>query len=155
MDRQRITETLKRQTFIRKSREQPPAQHPEPAHADRLATKEPQERMNTENENLLISSRLVTDADGAPRANVTNETFHKARTGIDSDTKRALESFFGNDEEEDNQGKLEDGRISKLEFSKLKTQEYGLLFFSITGIVVSIMAVTLLLLLHSLTIFSV
>lgn len=144
MDKQVIADNLKRQTYFRKAHEHPPASHPETAasHADRTIT---QERMMTENENLLISSRLATDSDMATRGlatNVANDTFSKAKTGIDSDTKRALESFFSNnDEEEDNQGKLEDGRISKLEFSKLKTQEYGLLFFSITGIVMSIIAV--------------
>lgn len=44
-------------------------------------------------------------------------------------------------DDEDDSGNLEDGRISKYEYARLNMQEFGLLFFSISGILLSIMAV--------------
>ena len=102
-----------------------------------------QERVTTESDNLLFGSpRVNTEQDQAMQgmAQQLMGPASKSKDGINFETKKELESFF-DDEDDATQGNLEDGRVSKLEFSKLKTQEYGLLFFSISGIVLCVMAV--------------
>lgn len=59
---------------------------------------------------------------------------------LNEETRKILSTYFEADENP-NERKLEDGRLSKLEFSKLATQEYGLLFFSVSGIVLCIISV--------------
>lgn len=81
------------------------------------------------------------------KSNAVQVEHEKAGFQADFDlisTRKAVEEIFDRHqaEEDESQGNLEDGRVTKFEFSRLKMNEFGLLFFSLLGILLSIIAVS-------------
>lgn len=101
-------------------------------HTKGLETDYARERLITESENLLPSSRQAVPE--KPQS----MQHHHPNYEVDDGIQKELDTFFTSD---DSGGTLEDGRHSKLQFSKLTLQEGGLLFFSISGIVLCVVSV--------------